>query len=103
MLIRLSAIADFFGIAANFLHVEYAESTANYDARKWQDWAEGKHYSINSKLKYKSEYICAKDHINATTCIPVSNVVSLDETMIWHDFCVDTKTLSFKGRNTEVA
>eukprot|EP01083_Nonionella_stella_P202409 739466_1 len=111
MIIRSSDIEDYFCIAARFLNIEYDDSKASYDAKKWQEWANTKHYSVNSKLKYKSEYICAKVAQNQhmitrmmkTNSIDESMVISLDESMVFHDFCVGTNTISFKKRNDIVA
>ena len=62
--------------------------------------------NLNGKFKFKPDYIAATVASNQAKLqaninkfnIPIHSHVSLDETMVWHDFCIQTKTLSLPGR-----
>ena len=107
---RLNDVGDLFIKAAQFLNLDYNQDHAYWDAQAWKKYANARDYQLNGKLKYKPDYIAAKVAQNQVKIqnnirkykIPIFRHVSLDETMMWHDLTVTTKTLSLLNRNESV-
>lgn len=96
--------------AAQLLNIEYDANVAYFDAKAWVKMTDARDYTINSRLKYKPDYIATQVAQNQMKLqanirrynIPIHGHVSIDETMVWHDFCISAKTLSLPGRNEPV-
>ena len=108
--VRLYDVADFFIKAAKDLEMQYDEKHSYEDAKAWQHSLQAGTLAISGKIKFKAEYIAAKVAENQAKLLSkmrINNITqdrvkSLDETMVWHDFCVGSVTLSLPGQNTPV-
>ncbi len=107
---RLNDVGDLFIKAAQFLNISYNESHAYWDAQAWKKYSDARDNSLNGKIKYKPDYIAATVASNQTKLqlnitkynIPIHKQVSIDETCVWSDFALPTKTLSLPNRNEPV-
>ena len=64
MPMRLSDVGDLFIKSAQYLQTEYNPDHAYEDAKAWKKHADANDCSLNSKIKYKPDYIVAKDAEN---------------------------------------
>ncbi len=110
VVIRQTDVSDYFIIAAHYLRLPYSSKQSIDDAKKWTK-KRVKSYSISQKIHHKKDYIAAmvgehQKKLRNTMeekCIPKSRVISLDETMLFYDFQMKLRTLSYPGQNEPVA
>ena len=107
---RLSDVGDLFIKASQHLQIQYNHDNVYYDAQAWKKHADARDNSVHSKIKHKPDYIAAKVAQNQIKLqsnlrkykVPINKHVSIDETMVWRDFCIPTKTSSLPKRNMPV-